>query len=56
MQHVAWDAAPVVGYLGDGSSEVVRSRREGKMVMYAVTEPGRILLGAVAGNHAGVVA
>ena len=35
---------------------LVRSRREGKMVMYAVTEPGRVLLGAVAGNHAGVVA
>lgn len=29
---------------------IVRSRREGKMVMYAVTAPGRLLLDAVSGE------
>jgi DNA-binding transcriptional ArsR family regulator len=33
------------------SHGIVRSRREGKMVMYALTEEGRLLLGAVLGGR-----
>jgi DNA-binding transcriptional ArsR family regulator len=32
------------------SAGLVRSRRDGKMVMYALTEAGRALLGAVLGE------
>src|SRR3954447_4197567 len=33
------------------SAGLVRSRRDGKMVMYALTEAGRALLGAVRGER-----
>lgn len=35
------------------SAGLVRSRRDGKMVMYALTEEGRELLGAVLGSSVG---
>ena len=36
------------------SEGLVRSRRDGKLVMYSLTEEGRLLLSAVLGEKAGV--
>jgi ArsR family transcriptional regulator, lead/cadmium/zinc/bismuth-responsive transcriptional repressor len=36
------------------SERLVRSRRDGKLVMYSLTEEGRFLLSAVLGEKAGV--